>query len=73
MSSYIATVREGATDMRLGDPKIALAVVALKPGQKWRAKKAPGGWWISRSSGMSVRVSVFVAKHIFDIEEVTPE
>lgn len=73
MSKYIATVKEGATDMRLGDPKIALAVVALKPGQKWRAKKAPDGWWISRSGGLSVRVSSFVARHLFTIEEVDPE
>lgn len=71
MSKYIATVKEGATDMRLGDPKIALAVVTLRPGQKWRAKKASDdGWWISRSGGLSVRVSSFVARHLFTIEEV---
>ena len=68
---YYAVAKDGVTDMRLGDPKIALAVVALRPGQRWRAKKAPDdGWWISRSSGLSVKVSDFVMRRLFDVHEV---
>lgn len=67
---YYAVAKDGVTDMRLGDPKIALAVVALRPGQKWRAKKAPDGWWISRSGGLTVKVSDFVMRQLFDVHEV---
>ncbi len=69
MDKYVVTPKAGVKQMIAGETRKILTTVGLSKGQKWKAKKGHGWWWIHRVAVVNVRLTDSEMERLFDIEK----